>query len=390
LIIYFCGDERLRIGLVTRSQTDYAIDLANEFNAEGASVALYINYSETEEEAGNSAEPVERLYETGLLPRSCQVQLLRLPRMRDPRSLWFFFKLARRIRADGIEVLHILLNPGEIWFAVLACLLFDVPVVTTIIVPVANTGERLPPLVFWVTNKLACLGSDMVIVNGSDQVTVVERRYGVPADRIAYIPLSLDARADKLVNEDTLEEPDTVLFFGRAHPQKGLEYFVKAQPYITLQAPRARFLVSAHGEDLQRCRLMIQDASRFEISEGVVSGEMLAKLFQRAALVVLPYLSASTSGVLVTAYSFGKPVVASRVGCLAEYVEDEVTGLLVTPAEVNELASAVSRLLLDDSLRHRMGRNAKNWMKARQKDSIRQTMQVYMKANNLHFNAKAA
>ncbi len=80
---------------------------------------------------------------------------------------------------------------------------------------------------------------------------------------------------------------------------------------------------------------MIEDESKFEIHEGYVSGERMAALFQRASLVVLPYLSASTSGVLMTAYSFGKPVVATKVGCLPEYVEDNITGLLVDPANEN-------------------------------------------------------
>lgn len=80
----------MRVGIICRSQTDYAINLANEFNVEGASVTLYLNYEETEEELGNSDRPVERLYETALLPRSCKVRLLHLPRMRDPRRFGFF------------------------------------------------------------------------------------------------------------------------------------------------------------------------------------------------------------------------------------------------------------------------------------------------------------
>ena len=374
----------MRIGLITRSQVDYAIDLANEFDAIGVSVTLYLDYTRTANEVGEFDQPVEYLYKTGLLPRSCRVQLLHPPRMRDPRSLWFFSKLARTIHEDRIEVAHILLNPGEIWFSVLACLMNFTAVVTTMIVPVANVGEPLPSPVLWTINKLATIGSDVVIVNGMDQVSIVERLYRFPLDRIAFVPLSLYARADKLRHATVPEEPGTVLFLGRAHPHKGLEYLVRAQPYITQQVPDARFLVSAFGEDLQRCLLLIHEASKFEITEGFVSGEVMATFFQRAALVVLPYLTASTSGVLVTAYAFGKPVVASRVGCLAEYVEDGITGLLVKPTDVNELSSAIAKLLLDDDLRHRMGRNAKQWMKEKRKEVIGQTVQAYNKACLIH------
>ena len=106
----------------------------------------------------------------------------------------------------------------------------------------------------------------------------------------------------------------------------------------------------------------------------------MAELFQKAAVVVLPYLTASTSGVLVTAYSFAKPVVASSVGCLAEYVNDGETGFLVPSADFEKLADAIVKLLLDGELRHRMGMNAENWMKEMQRSSIKQTLDVYGKA----------
>jgi glycosyltransferase involved in cell wall biosynthesis len=370
----------MHIGLITRSQTDYVLDLANSFQAKGEAVTLYLDHLETLEEIGNSEHPVEDIFRAGLVPKTCQIRLLRPPRMRDLHSLAFFVRLAETMRSDGIEVLHLLLNPGEIWLAFLAWIIKDIPVVTTIIVPIANTGERLPARVVWGTNKLAALGSEMVIVNGESQVEIVRRIYGVSTDRIAHVPLTMHTRAAQWRKRSVLEEPATILFFGRAHPQKGLEYLVKAQPLITQKVPETRILISAHGDDLERCRKMIRDHSKFEITEAVVPGDLMATFFQRAALVVLPYISASTSGVLVTAYSFGKPVVASRVGCLNEYVVDGITGLLVRPMDVEELADAIVRLLLDTNLRHRMGMNAENWIMARERHSIEQTLDVYRKA----------
>jgi len=224
----------------------------------------------------------------------------------------------------------------------------------------------------------------MVIVNGVDQVAMVENLYKLSASRLAYVPLSMHARAAKWHNRIVPEEPGTVLFFGRAHPHKGLEYLIKAQPLMSKSVPNINILISAHGEDLNRCQQMIVDPDRFEITEGFVSGDRMAELFQRSALIVLPYLTASTSGVLVTAYSFGKPVVASRVGCLSEYVEDGVTGILVEPANVEELAKAVVKLLQDDGLRQCMGENAKGRIIAMQKAAIAQTLLVYEKAIVIH------
>jgi glycosyltransferase involved in cell wall biosynthesis len=129
---------------------------------------------------------------------------------------------------------------------------------------------------------------------------------------------------------------------------------------------------------------MIRDNGRFEIYEGFVPGDVMADFFQRASLVALPYLSASTSGILMTAYVFGKPVVATSVGCLPEYVEDGVTGLLVPPADVEQLADAIARLLLDDSLRHRMGENAARWVQEEQKKVAVCSLRAYEEAISIH------
>jgi glycosyltransferase involved in cell wall biosynthesis len=370
----------MHVGIVVRSQIDLALDLANELDAEGMSVTLYMAYLHTVQEVGDSQEPVAHLYRSGLLPSNCQVRLLKLPRMRSPRSLPLFLRLVKTMREDGVDLVHILLNPGEIWFALLTFMQRHLPVVTTVIVPSANAGELLPDLVLWTINKLGTKGSDVVIVNGTDQIDLVERVYKIPARRLAYVPLSLHARADKLRKGASKEEPGTVLFFGRAHPHKGLEYLVQAQPHITKKVQNARILISAHGDDLGRCRQMIIDHSKFEILDGYVSGEEMAEIFSRAALVVLPYVTASTSGVLVTAYSFSKPVVASRVGCLAEYVEDGITGLLVSPTDVSELADAIVRLLQDDDLRQSMGKNAEKWIRDRRKSIIKRTIDAYKMA----------
>ena len=72
---------------------------------------------------------------------------------------------------------------------------------------------------------------------------------------------------------------------------------------------------------------------------------LTCELFQRATLVVLPYTSATQSGVAMTAFGFGKPVVATRVGGIPEVVEDGRTGYSVPPDNAEKLAKAIITLL---------------------------------------------
>jgi len=374
----------MHVGLVAQGDTAYALDLANLLHEAGLSVSLYLCYEHTVLEVGTRDRPVERLYELGLLPSECRVHLLKPPRMRNPFSLATYSNLSKTIRDGGVDVAHILAGPHELWLAVLTCLLHAIPVTGTMIVPKPNIGENLPPILSRFINKLLAHGSDMVIVNGEDQVMFVQNLYGVPANRIAFIPLTARTLAVKRSVQRKVEEPGTILFFGEARLHKGLEYLMRAQPIVSRQVPFARIVISSRGEELRRCRQMIEDDSKFEIHEGYISAEGMADLFQRVSLVVLPYLSASTSGVLMIAYSFGKPVVATKVGCLPEYVEDNITGLLVDPADVEQLAEAMIRLLTDDALRHRMGENGRQWVEAKNKEVVGQMIKAYEKAIAIH------
>jgi glycosyltransferase involved in cell wall biosynthesis len=374
----------MHVGLVARGDTAYTLDLANLLHEAGLSISLYLSFEHTVLEVGTRDRPVERLYELGIIPTECRVYLIRAPRMRNPFSLATYSRLRKIIRDDGVDVVHILAGPHELWLAVLACILRALPVTGTMIVPKPNVGENIPPFLSRFINRLLAFGSDMVIVNGKDQVRFVQDQYCMPANQVTFVPLNARTIVVKRPVLRIVEEPATILFFGAARIHKGLEYLVRAQPIVSRQIPFLRILISARGEELQRCRQMIEDESKFEIHEDYISAEGMADLFQRASLVVLPYLSASTSGVLMKAYSFGKPVVATKVGCLPEYVEDNITGVLVDPADSEQLAEAIIRLLTDDALRHRMGENAKLWVELKNEEVIGQTIKTYEKAIAIH------
>lgn len=377
----------MHIGLVARGDIAYTLDLANLLYRFGMQVTLYLSYAHTARETGDHDHPIEKLYALELLPRECQVRLTRPPRMRNPFSLFVYLRLARTIRGDGVDVVHILAGPHELWLAILSCLIREIPVVCTMIVPLPNIGSTIPVFLSTIINRFLALGSDLVIVNGKDQVPLLEGLYKVPLNQIQYIPLNARDTASKWSLRPIDEEPATILFFGAARLHKGLEYLVRSQPYISKRVPLVKIIVSAHGEDLNRCLQMIENPSGFEIHDGFASGEEMAELFQRATLVALPYLSASTSGVLMTAYSFGKPVVATNVGCLPEYVQENITGLLVPPADAERLAEAIILLLKNDTLRRKMGENAKLWIRERNKDIAFRTISAYRKVLGAYVRA---
>jgi glycosyltransferase involved in cell wall biosynthesis len=105
-----------------------------------------------------------------------------------------------------------------------------------------------------------------------------------------------------------------------------------------------------------------------EVLKNFIPAENVAGLFERSSVVVLPYIEASQSGVSAIGFTTGAVVVASRVGGLADLIEDHQTGLLVEPRNPASLASTLVSILKDQKkqseIRERasaLGRSTLSW-----------------------------
>ena len=77
--------------------------------------------------------------------------------------------------------------------------------------------------------------------------------------------------------------------------------------------------------------------------------------------MALPYLDATQSALIASAYYFGKPVIVSDAGALAEYVQEGATGWIVPAGNVEALANALSTALSDPDLARRLGAAGRAW-----------------------------
>ena len=81
--------------------------------------------------------------------------------------------------------------------------------------------------------------------------------------------------------------------------------------------------------------------SRVRVVDRYVPNEEVEKYFVASDVVVLPYLSATQSGIVQIAFGFDKPVVVTSVGGLPDVVEDGVTGYVVPPGDPDALSEAM-------------------------------------------------
>jgi glycosyltransferase involved in cell wall biosynthesis len=103
-------------------------------------------------------------------------------------------------------------------------------------------------------------------------------------------------------------------------------------------------------------------AAGLELKESVVFAGMredVAAILRASAVALLPSDTEALPTTLIEAAACGVPAVAHRVGGVPEVVADGKTGVLVDPGNVSGLASALRRVLADESLRVAMGRSAR-------------------------------
>lgn len=148
------------------------------------------------------------------------------------------------------------------------------------------------------------------------------------------------------------EHVPMLLFFGFVRRYKGLSYLLEAMPQILSELPEAQlWVVGDFGENREEYWKSIIDKKikdNVRLIEGYIPDKDVEKYFAASDLVVLPYTSATQSGIIQIAYGFEKPVIATTVGGLPDVVEEASTGYLVPPKDSDALARKVIRFFTTD------------------------------------------
>lgn len=135
--------------------------------------------------------------------------------------------------------------------------------------------------------------------------------------------------------------PDNyVLFFGRVSPYKGIEYLLEAIKIIHPQMPRLTLIVAGSGK-------YYFDTSPYNnlpfiiFINRFIPDEELTPLIKNAKFIICPYADATQSGVVMSAYAFNKPVLATNVGALPEMVINNYNGIIVQAKNSQALSEGI-------------------------------------------------
>jgi glycosyltransferase involved in cell wall biosynthesis len=196
--------------------------------------------------------------------------------------------------------------------------------------------------------------SQGLIVHGASEESSVQALFGSGIDvQRLFLPLH-DFFGDRLPKSTSGRD---LLFFGNIRAYKGLDILLHAMVTVRQTYPDVRLKVAGemfypddvHKDDDQANpfplveRLGLEEVVTLDIR--YIPNEEVPGLMAGADACVFPFRSATQSGAVTVAYSYGVPVVTTRVGGIPDVVVEGESGLLAQPEDVADLARALIQML---------------------------------------------
>lgn len=309
-------------------------------------------------------------------------------------AIW---KTVRKVRPDAIHLhwqhgfllgatlVRSVIRSAEFFVQLFALRLLGTPVVWTVH-NIVNHENRLAGWELAMSRVLARSAS-LLIVHCSRAVAEVAGAYKISTDRIRVVPHGhfgdaypppLDQRAAR-ERMGIDPEAQVLLFFGQIRRYKGISALLNA--FKGLVSERLRLIIAGQPKPAALGAELQTEASKDDrvITElGFIPDDLLIVNISACDVVVLPYKDALTSGAAILAATYGKPIVAPRLGCMRDFPDD--AGLFYDPNSPGGLKNALERL--EGASLGNMGRIAETFVRSNPWSVVAAlTVRVYMEAS---------
>ena len=199
------------------------------------------------------------------------------------------------------------------------------------------------------------LASEYVVHSDADRKLVSER-YAIEENRISIMahglydqyPIIEKETARKNLNIDS---EHVILFFGLLRPYKGASYLVQAFEVLPEEIlSKSTLIIAGEPWEDKDVLELVKDSpysNNICLFSEYISDEEVPIIFSASDVLVLPYTRASQSGVAHIGISYGMPIIASKVGGLAESLEKYDGTVFVSPQDVQGLSAALADVLVE-------------------------------------------
>ena len=214
-------------------------------------------------------------------------------------------------------------------------------------------------IVYWIVYRVL---ADAIVVHGQAIKERLVEEFDVDTDRVhavahgTYHPHDSRNVTKQSAREKLNIRPHerVLLCFGLQRYYKGTHFVIEA--LSKYRAKNITLLVRGHAPErsyqdlIQRMVQAHRGEVKFDAQFGAVPDDEMELLFKAADIVLLPYLEGSQSGIKFMAYAYGRPVLASSIGSLREYIQSGVTGEVFSAGEHKSFLAVLEGMLarLDD------------------------------------------
>lgn len=182
-------------------------------------------------------------------------------------------------------------------------------------------------------NKAVCMFCETIVLRNQTYIDEMVKRYRISKERVKYLELWRRYPAyTKPVNAKR------VLFFGRIHPYKGADKLIELArlcPDITFD------VVGRVDSQMKAVVAELEKEPNVKINQNYVSDAEMKKYFTGTDWVIVPYHTASQSGIIIDAYKYSRPVIAFDVGAIREQVADKESGYLIEAGNIQKFAEKI-------------------------------------------------
>jgi D-inositol-3-phosphate glycosyltransferase len=223
--------------------------------------------------------------------------------------------------------------------------------------------------------------AEQIIVHTEAGIRELQADFGVPAGKVVRIDhgnhsLQLEqalrpTKAEARQQLGIAPQAQVALFFGDRRHSKGLDLLIAASAQVASALPNYHLLVAGearveHTIDYPALLREAGIAERTTFVDGYIPSAEVPRYFAAADLVVLPYRHIYQSGVVHLAFASGRAVLASRIGGLAEVIDEGHSGFFVADAnDTAALAQGLIKALGDRGRLEAMGKQAEHIARTR-------------------------
>ena len=227
--------------------------------------------------------------------------------------------------------------------------------------------------------------ADAILANSDRTANLIAEIYGENLEtkiKIVYNGVSLeDVYQESSPIKRKYDSKKIILSVGNLVKLKGINYLIQALPKIIEKVPNLVCLIIGKGEEKENLKRLVEKFNLENYVEflGPKPHKEVFEYMSMADVFVLPSINEAFGVVYIEAMAHKVPV----IGCLGQGIEDivenEKSGILVRPKNVEDLENALVKLLTDEDFAHTVGQAGRKIVEEKFTwgNSVRELMEVY-------------